>query len=322
MVIAPRVVGPRKLPVRQGSPEWLEARRNYITATDIAAIMGDSPWKCEADVAAEKLGIAPEVESTVRMRIGQALEPFIAAEYEAQTGRKVRHVHGLWESRRIPWAAASPDATAAGRLIELKYSGSSTRWADGLPKDVEDQVAWQMFVAESPVCDVAALVGDDLRIYTVEANRDTEDNLVAVAADFRRRLVAGGPFEHTLDSVKRMYPTDDGVLLEGTPKWRSLAKDLGRVRAETKAAKATQENLEKAIREMLGAASGVKGDGWELTCRANREANRINWPAVAQGWRQLITAPEEEIEAVLSIHTETVQGPRVLRTSFKGATDD
>ena len=126
----------------------------------------------------------------------------------------------------------------------------------------------------------------------------------------------------TLDSIKRLYPTDDGVLLEGTPKWRALAVELARVRAEEKDAKTRKEGVEQAIREMLGAASGVKGDGWELTCRANRESNRINWPAVAQGWRQLITAPEEEIEAVLSIHTETVQGPRVLRTSFKGATDD
>lgn len=73
---------------------------------------------------------------------------------------------------------------------------------------------------------------------------------------------------------------------------------------------------------MLGDASGVKGDGWELTCRKNRDSTRINWPAVAQGWRSLITAPEEEIEAVLQAHTETVTGPRVLRTSFKGDTDD
>ena len=44
MISAPRVVGPHKLPVRQGSPEWLEARRTHITATDLPVLLGISPW--------------------------------------------------------------------------------------------------------------------------------------------------------------------------------------------------------------------------------------------------------------------------------------
>ncbi len=230
MVIAPRVVGPRKLRLLQGSPEWLAARREHITATDIPALMGLSPWKCEADVAAEKLGTAEPVESTVRMRMGQALEPLIAAEYEEQTGRKVRHVHGLWESRHVPWAAASPDATAAGRLVELKWSGSRARWADGLPEDIEAQVAWQMFVAESAVCDVAALVGDELRVYTVEADEGLAGHLVEIALDFRRRLAEGGPFAQSLDSVKRRYPADDGTEMVADPDVTAAALALRDVR--------------------------------------------------------------------------------------------
>ena len=54
MVITPRTVGPRKLRVLQGSPEWLAARREHVTATDIPALMGISPWKCEADLADAK----------------------------------------------------------------------------------------------------------------------------------------------------------------------------------------------------------------------------------------------------------------------------
>jgi hypothetical protein len=73
---------------------------------------------------------------------------------------------------------------------------------------------------------------------------------------------------------------------------------------------------------MLAESAGVKGDGWEMTLRKNRDSTRTNWPAVAAGWRQLISERLEEAETVLSIHTETVPGPRVLRTSFKGDTDD
>jgi hypothetical protein len=163
---------------------------------------------------------------------------------------------------------------------------------------------------------------DEIRVFEVRADPLLQGNFVAIAADFRRRLAEGGPFAQSIESVKRRYPTDDGIVLEGTPKWRSLAVDLARVRAEAKAAGLARDNLELAIRSMLAESAGVKGDGWEMTLRKNRDSTRTNWPAVAAGWRQLISERLEEAETVLSIHTETVPGPRVLRTSFKGDTDD
>jgi len=323
MIATPRTVGPRKLHVRQGSPEWLEARRTHITATAIPVLLGISPYRCEQDLADEMLNGNGQ-ESTLVMRVGSALEDLIADAYAAQTGRKVRRVHGLWESRAIPWAAASPDATAAGRLVEIKWTGSRARFRDGLPDDTAAQVQWQLMVAEAPVADVATLtVGEDaIRVFEVRADPLLQGNFVAIAADFRRRLAEGGPFAQSIESVKRRYPTDDGIVLEGTPKWRSLAVDLARVRAEAKAAGLARDNLELAIRSMLAESAGVKGDGWEMTLRKNRDSTRTNWPAVAAGWRQLISERLEEAETVLSIHTETVPGPRVLRTSFKGDTDD
>ena len=340
MIAGPRMVGPHKLPVRQRSPEWLEARRTHITATDIPVLLGLSSWKCEQDLADEKLD-GKITESTLRMRVGAALEDLIAAAYAEQTGRKVRRVHGLWESATIPWAAASPDATAAGRLIELKY-GAKSRFAAGLPEDIEAQVQWQAFVAEVPEVDVAILEwgADQIDIKTIEADPATQENFVKIAADFRRRLDAGGPFAQSAESVRRKYPQDDGTILEGTRKWRDLAVRLGAVRAAAKLAAADRDSLEFAIREMLAEASGVKGDGWEMTLRRNKPSTRTNWPAVAVGYRELLEevlhslamgtaewpafsqAALERLDPILSIHTETVPGPRVLRTSFKGETDD
>jgi putative phage-type endonuclease len=314
MVISPRVVGPRKLRVLQGSPEWLAARREHVTATDIPALMGISPWKCEADVAAEKLGTAPEVESTVRMRIGQALEPFIAAEYEAQTGRKVRHVHGLWESRQVPWAAASPAATAAGRLVELKFSGSRSRWADRLPEDVEAQVAWQMFVAESPVCDVAALVGDELRIYTVEADEGLQRHLVAIAADFRRRLAEGGPFAQSLDSLKRRYPADDGTEIAADPDMEAAVRALWDLRGRRRQLEEDEAVLETAVKTRMATASRLVGDGWTVTWKRTKDGTTTDWKSLASGL--LMQLPESDRAAVVGLHSAVREGNRPFRVSW------
>lgn len=332
------MTGPRKLRVLQRSPEWLEARRTHITATDIPVLLGISSYKCEQDLVDEKLN-GTITESTLRMRVGAALEDLIADAYAEQTGRNVRRVRGLWESSRVSWAGASPDATAAGRLIEFKY-GPRSRFADGLPQDIEAQVQWQAFVAEVPEVDVATLAhgANEIEITTVEANPATQENFVTIAADFRRRLDAGGPFAQSAESVRRKYPQDDGILLEGTRQWRDLAVRLGAVRAAAKGAAADRDSIEQAIREMLAEASGVKGDGWEMSLRRNKPSQRTNWPAVAVGYRSLLDdlagvdcyhlraalseQAIEDLDAVRSIHTETVPGPRVLRTSFKGETDD
>jgi len=303
MVIAPRVVGPRKLPVRQGSPEWLEARRTHITATDIPVLLGISPWRCEQDLADEKLS-GNGTESTLRMRIGNALEDLIAEDYAEQTGRKVRRVRGLWESRAVPWAAASPDATAAGRLVELKWSGSRSRFAGGLPEDVEAQVQWQAFVAEVPEVDVAALtVGDDhARIFTVVADPATQANFVAIAADFRRRLLEGGPFAQSLESLKRAHPADDGseIVADGDEAGAVMA--LFDIKDHIKQLAKTREALEIRIQDRMGPATALIGTGFRVTWKTVKDSAEVDWKAIAQE-----LAPPEE---VVARHTRIKPGGR------------
>jgi putative phage-type endonuclease len=310
--IAVRTVGPRKLRLLQGSPEWLAARREHITATDIPALLGISPWKCEQDVADEKLAGA-SVESTLVMRVGSALEDLIADAYAAQEGRTVRRVRGLWESRRYPWAAASPDATAAGRLVELKWTGSRSRFAGGLPKDVEAQVAWQMLVAEAEVADVATLTVDEgrIRVFEVRANATLAADLVQIAEDFRRRLMAGGPFAQSADSAARHFPADNGTYLPATPDLVELVAMFRAAKETAKSAVDSEKGIGNALRALLRDASGIEG---LLTYRKSADSTRVNWPAVATAYRALIDGHDaDELDALVSTHSETSQGPRVLR---------
>jgi putative phage-type endonuclease len=200
------------LALRQGTPAWREARKALVTATDIPVLLGLSPYKCEADLADEKRGIAPETETNLRMRVGKALEDLIADEYERVTGYRTRRWAGLAVSKDIEWAAASPDRKRKGALVELKWTGSKSRFADGLPQDVEAQVAWQLGVTGYSHADVAILVnGDDVLVREVDADPALFANLVTVAADFRRRLAEGGPFSRDLNRIKRDYPADNGA---------------------------------------------------------------------------------------------------------------
>jgi putative phage-type endonuclease len=306
---------PRKLHVLQGSPEWLAARREHITATAIPVLLGISPYRCEQDLADEMLTDNGQA-STLKMRVGQALEDLIAADYAEQTGRKVRRVRGLWESSRVPWAAASPDATAAGRLIELKWSGSHARFAHGLPEDVEAQAQWQAFVAEVDEVDVAALtVGDDhARIFTVAADEGLQRHLVAIAADFRRRLAEGGPFAQSLESLKRAHPADDGSEMVADPDVTAAVHALRDVRGRLETLKGDEETLKVAIQTRMADTAVLVGDGFRVTWKRTKDRTETDWKSLASGL--LTQLPEPDRAAVVGLHSTVVPGFRPWRVAW------
>lgn len=304
------------LPLRQGTPEWLEGRRALITATDIPVLLGISPWSCEADLADIKLSISPGQESTIRMRIGSALEGLIRDEYEAATGTRLMRFHGMVRHPEYEWAAATPDARVVGerRLVEFKRTASRTRFADGVPQDVAAQVAWQLGCTGYPGADVAVLTDDALTIYPLDADPDLFRDLVAVAQDFRRRLAEGGPFARNDERIRRDYPTDSGTMLPATPDLIALAHELADARAAKAEADSREKTIASALRAILLDASGIEG---VLTYRKSADSTRTNWPAVAGEYRALLDSGRSaaELDAVIAIHSDTKTGPRVLRLS-------
>jgi putative phage-type endonuclease len=316
MMPGPRIVGPRKLHVLQGTDAWLAARREHVTATDLPVLLGISPWKCEQDLADEKTS-GNGAESTLKMRVGSALEDLILAAYSEQTGRKARRVRGFWESAVVPWAAASPDATAAGRLVELKWSGSRSRFASGLPEDVEAQVQWQLMVAEGVEADVAALtVGDDeVRIFTVHADAEMQAHFVAIADDFRRRLAAGGPFAQSAESLKRRYPTDDGTELVADTEMADAVRALVDLRNRRKALEASEETLEVAIKTRMAEATRLIGEGWTVSWKRTAERTETDWKSLSAGL--LAQLPETERTALVGLHTAVREGFRPFRVAWK-----
>jgi putative phage-type endonuclease len=303
--------------IRQGTPEWLEARRSLITATDLPVILGLSPYKCEADLADEKAGKAQEPPSP-RMRVGSMLEPLIGELYTEQTGRVIVPWGHLAIHPDLEWAAATPDFEEwgydgmPGRIVEAKRTSSRSRFADGLPQDIEAQVVWQLGVTGYPVADVAALIGDDrLEVFTVEANPALFADLVAVAEDFRRRLEAGGPFARDNARIRRDHPVDDGTELTADGDLEEAVEALVAVRASIKASKELEGALVERITTRMGPAAILRGSGWKATWKASRAPVITNWEGIATGL--LRTLPETERDTLVGLHQTVGKAQRPFR---------
>jgi putative phage-type endonuclease len=309
------------LALRQGTPAWLEGRRELITATDIPVLLGLSEWKCEADLADEKLGLATP-ESTTRMRIGSALEDLNLREYEAATGRRCVRYRSMVGHPVYDWAAASPDARVIGerRLVELKWTTSRSRFADGLPTDVEAQVAWQLACTEYPVADVSVLTPDGLMApFEVRADPALFADLVAVAQDFRRRLAEGGPFARDAARIRRDHPSDDGSEIEADADTAEAVRALLDIRAQIARHEATEEALKAAIQARMGDAAVMTGQGFRVTWKRTKDREETDWKTLAQGLLHALS--ETDRATVVGLHTVVRPGFRPLRVTSEKETE-
>lgn len=294
------------------SDEWYAARRELITSTDIPIILGLSPYKSEADLAAEKRGEEQPIDLATerRFRLGLALESVIRDEDQVEHGKKLRRVSRFIRSGDIPWAGTSLDFERVGEkvIVEAKTT-RTTKADDGLPQDWEAQVRWQMGVAGYPAAHVACLrSGSVLECFDIEHDERIFRDLVAVAEDFRRRLAEGGPFSESKDSVRRRYPQDDGEVIEADAELAEAVRALIDVRARIKALEADDERIAVAIQTRMGPASMLRGDGFRVTWKRTKDVTRTDWQSLAAGFlRQM---PDEERDALIGLHSETREGSR------------
>mgnify|MGYP003308094406 CR=1 FL=1 len=75
--------------------EWLARRRQGIGGSDVAAILGLSPWRTALDVYHDKTGAEKPEAETENMRIGTALEQFVADRFTEETGRRTSKFNAL-----------------------------------------------------------------------------------------------------------------------------------------------------------------------------------------------------------------------------------
>ena len=298
---------------KQHTDEWLAAKRTLITSTDVAAILGVSPYASEGDVARHKQG-APDQEPddamARRMRLGLAMEDLVAREDEVEHGFKLRHVRRMIISDTYPWAGTSLDFERIGQrtIVEIKTS-SARDWGEGLPERVEAQVRWQMGVAGYPAAHVAVLrYGSQLECYDLEHDEEVFQNLIIIAEDFRVRLAAGGPFNETIQSIRRAYRRDDGSEIVATKEEADAVGILLDVRRRKALLDEQDDKIVLALQQRMATASVMTGDGFQITWKQAKPTRIVAWKQVAEGLLSQLS--DEDRATLIELQTTERDGSR------------
>ena len=259
---------------------WLDQRRKGVGGSDVAAIMGLSPYRGAYEVWAEKSGLieAPDISDKPAVIWGNILESVIGDHYaESHPDREVRRLNAVCQSIERPWAQASldyevKDPDLGWGVLEIKTAGqrSEGKWDDGVPLFYQTQVAHYLSVTGRQFADVAVLIGgQDYREYRIMRDEDDIRAVESAVDEFWRRVqtgeeppVDGSPGE--AEALFKRHQTSDGEVWDCGDMPREVA-DYIYYKETADAAKDRLEKAGNALKRLIGDRKGIKCPDYIVT---------------------------------------------------------
>lgn len=295
---------------------WLDWRRGGIGASDVAGILGLSPWASPWSVWADKVGLLSDREANEAMEAGHWLELAVGPWFAHKTGLYVAGEQMRCEHRDHPthrctldgYVGETPDVSIDNALggLEIKHEAFGRRW-DTVPAHYQCQGQWQMHVGDLERVWFAVLRGRTLDIHELVRDQADIDLMVdRVNRFWAEHVLTGTPpatdgHQATLDALAEVYPT-------GEPDSTLALDDLAETVAEWKWAKAEVKAVEEAEAEAAAAIKAALGehengtvDGQLVVSWRTQSGTRLDTKA--------LRATEPELAERFTTTTET----RVMR---------
>ncbi len=230
------------------SPEWHDERKGAIGGSDIAAIMGKSPWKSYYTLWAEKSGLIDDhIAPTMAMKLGTAFEPVIRQLWAEDNAQWLQVTDtGTWASNTFPTWKANPDGIIRWNngelgILEIKHT---SQWWDRLPDAYELQVQWYLHLLGLQRGVVVAVAGGYWREFEVEYDLELMQAVQLSVAEFEH-LVANG-IEPSFDGSTSTYETIRAL----SPGIKDEDYELGNLYSELILAKETADEAEDQLQKL------------------------------------------------------------------------
>ncbi len=266
------------------TPEWHEARKSSIGASESAAAAGVSEERQPFDVYLEKTGQVPPFEGNEFTGRGLRFQPFIGQEYEIQTGHDLEQWLPMYRSPEHAFVSATPDArliTDPAHLVELKACNwrrarlLGEEGTDEVFPDWNVQAQHQMYVMGADVCDLFVMVDlHTYRSFTVRRNEDMIRELVENLCDLWDRIERRDPppinakHPKAEELVKRLYAVETGKSIELSAAVEGWWEEQHRLKDEIEALEQQRKELRTECLAAMGdAAIGVLPSGLRVLTR-------------------------------------------------------
>lgn len=258
--------------------QWLADRKKAIGASDVAAILGVSPWASEWDVWADKTDRIEGEKDKEWLRLGQHFERAVLDVAESQIGALVRGERVLHPTLPV---ASTLDARVVlnSRPVEAKTTGLAGPcygdWGDAETDEVPEyylvQVHTQLLCL--PDADMgylfALVAGRGVVPFHIERSDKICEQLGNFVSDWWTRHVINdvepSRSKASLEIVKRMKRTA-AKSIELGDEFSRLVEDRAALKAKVKAFEGAIESMDAQLLSSLGdAEQATFPDGSKVT---------------------------------------------------------
>lgn len=149
--------------IMQHTDEWHTKRKQMLTATNVASILGESKWESSEKLFQRKTGRGTPTMKTAAMQHGIDTEAFALEAFEEFTGLQLfKGDVGLVQHGTFPWIGASPDGVCRyfPFLVEIKCPQSVPQHL--CPKQYYHQIQLQLEVCDLDGCFLAQYIPTNL----------------------------------------------------------------------------------------------------------------------------------------------------------------
>lgn len=253
-------------------PKWLALRKTMLTASDVAAIMGEDEHKSALDVYCEK-----RVEQAAEGRLPLKDPRFWGNVMEQPMLRAVAEYHGwryrpggaLLRSRKHPSIGATIDAEVdRGDGVWCDFEGKTTElmgdWDEEtgkLPTRVVVQVQTQLLVTGAEVAVVFALLRRYKPVQITVYPRPELHEVIVQYAEWFMDLVERGErppvdgSESARRALHRMFPIEDGSIVDLPPEAIGWTREYQEVCEQEREIKARKRSLQNQLKDAIGGAT-------------------------------------------------------------------
>jgi putative phage-type endonuclease len=277
-------------------------RRKYLGGSDVAAVLGISPWKTPLDLYLDKITPAKEQPDRNKARIfsrGKTLEPYVLDILAAEESLKIVNRGQRYIDPTCDFLAAEIDAEyydeklQSVQNIEIKTSywgkGFGDEGGDDIPVYYTAQAMHGLMVTNRQVCVFGVLVGlDDFRVYRIERDDETIEGIRRQEFDFWQRVIDLNPPEPSnTDDVLRMFKQDSGAAIEVGGDVLKAYNELVYAKQMFKDYGEQVSQSEEIIKLHMREAATLTLDGKPILTWKSQETNRFDQTAFKEAHPEL-----------------------------------
>ena len=313
-------------------PNIKESHAHRIGCSQLAQALGITRnFGTRYDLWAQHTGrqTRQDIGNELRVALGEPMEEVLKPFVEARLGRKLRRDRVEYVHHTLPlvanldFRAEKVKGERYRPVVDMKTSlgwGARHRFGEDGTDEVDDGVLLQMqgytLLTGAPVAYVAALVpGPELKLYTIEADKELHQMIEAGVADFWKLVETDTPpAPETEAEARQCWPRHDpGKMLTASGDLEAVIKAYANEKARAGEIDRLLQSIKDKLIPAIGDSETIASDTGQIlaTYKANKDGQKIDWQAMVV---ELTKDYSPEVLATLRQRfTTTTPGARVLR---------